>query len=149
MLRMAGTPDLPMGSCSWGREERPCVKHKAPVLFPELPPVLCWALGTGAAPWQQQQQPWVLPCGTLWDAELFWEYFCKWGSVSLCMALSGCGQFLVHRNSPVLAWTLCAAGSVHTCVGLLGLGIFLAVRSYHLNFGFQQGHAVVIVQFCN
>lgn len=74
---------------------------------------------------------------TLSEAELFWEYFCKWGSVSLFMAFSGCGQFLVHRNSTILTRTLCGAEFVHTCVGLLGLDFFLAVLSYHSNFGLQ------------
>lgn len=64
------------------------------------------------------------------------------------MAFSGCGQFLVHRNTAVLALTLCAAERVPTCVGF-GLGFFLALLSYPSNFGLQQGHAVVIAQFCN
>lgn len=75
----------------------------------------------------------------LLDAELFWKHCCKWGSVSLCMAFSGCGQFLVHRSSTVLTWTLCAAESVHTCVSFLGLGFFLALLSYFSDFGLKQG----------
>lgn len=120
-FRKAGTPGLPMPSCSWGRGTPPVsdTAHCSSLSCPLCPAGL-WGQ---EQPWGSSSSPGCCPVGPCWMLS------CS-GNISVNGDL---GAFVW----PVLTWTLCAAECVQTCVGFLGLGFFFSSSQLSFKFGLR------------